>query len=283
MSMGGPMVMVGKIDPSTNFSYPTNRQFVLNVPGKVDSATGSIKRFTLTPYAFASKFYGMRTGNGESVEVTKSVLYNTTGDFGVDIHAMVEGVMFQAGIMQGLSSGTTDVNQKKDPYFMTRVNFGSDRFMSGSLSGLVYWGNDTARVPRTAGLPDTILVDWLRYGFAGNVKYKYLDIYGAFIWDDIQDLPGTTLSFFDDQAFGLTIEADYLASDQLLLSGRYDHLDAGGFTTQKANSKVLTLQGRWYVRDNFSLYLRDSINVEGVSNLTFNRLTSNTPICINID
>jgi len=74
----GPMVMVGKIDPSTNFSYPTNRQFVLNVPGTVDSG-GGIQRFSLTPYAFASKFYGMRTGSGKSVEVTKSVLYNTTG------------------------------------------------------------------------------------------------------------------------------------------------------------------------------------------------------------
>ncbi|HEX9756304.1 MAG TPA: hypothetical protein VGB26_00725 [Nitrospiria bacterium] len=259
----GPMIMAGKIDPSTNFSYPTNRQFILNVPGKADS--GSIQRFSLTPFAFASKFFGMRSSGGEAVEVTEEVLYNTTGDFGLDVHAMLNGTMVQAGLMQGLSSGTTDVNQKKDPYFMIRKNFGRDRFISGSLSGLVYWGNDTGRVPVVPGSTSTVLIDWLRYGFAGNVKYKSFDIYGAFIWDDIQDLPGSIGASFDDEAFGFTLEADYLASDQVLFSGRYDHLDSGGFISQKANAKVITLQGRYYLRDNFSMYLRDSINVENDS------------------
>jgi len=148
---------------------------------------------------------------------------------------------------------------------MTRINFGRDRFLSGSLSGLVYWGNDTGRVPIIPSSTNTVLIDWLRYGFAGNVKYKALDIYGAFIWDDIQDLPGSIGASFDDQAFGFTIEADYLASDRILFSGRYDQLDSGGFIIQKANGKVVTLQGRFYLRDNFSLYLRDSINVEKVS------------------
>lgn len=80
----GPMIMVGKIDPSTNFSYPANRQYILNVPGRIEA--GGIRRFTLAPYAFASKFFGMETGEGEPVEVTKEVLYNTTGDFGLDLH-----------------------------------------------------------------------------------------------------------------------------------------------------------------------------------------------------
>jgi hypothetical protein len=254
----GPMMMVGKIDPSTNFSYPTNRQFILNVPGRVDEDTGTIKRFTLAPYAFASKFYGIKTGDGDSVEVTQEVLYNTSGDLGVDVHGMIGRVMFQAGIMQGLRSGMTDVNHKKDPYLMGRVNFGGQKYLSGSLSGLIYWGNDTARV-------DIELIDWLRYGFSGNVKYKLLDIHGAFIWDEIKDLSSETESAFDDKAFGFTIEGDYLVSDQLLLSVRYDQLDAGGFVDQKADGKVLTLQTRYYVRDNFSLYLRDSYNIENVS------------------
>ncbi len=54
--MMGPMVMVGKIDPSTNFSYSTNRQFILNHVGRIDQDTNTIQRFTLTPYAFASKY-----------------------------------------------------------------------------------------------------------------------------------------------------------------------------------------------------------------------------------
>jgi hypothetical protein len=254
----GPMVMVGKIDPSTNFSYPTNRQFILNVPGRVNKDTGTIERFTLAPYAFASKFYGIKTGEGDSVEVTKEVLYNTSGDLGVDVHGMIGKVMVQAGFMQGLRSSATDVNQKKDPYLMGRVNLGQEKYLSGSFSGLIYWGNDTARV-------DMDLIDWIRYGLSGNVKYKLLDIYGAFIWDEIKDLPNETEAVFDDKAFGFTVEADYLASDRLLLSARYDQLDAGGFVTQKADGKVLTLQARYYVRDNSSLYLRNSYNIENVS------------------
>lgn len=260
----GPMIMIGKIDPSTNFSYPTNRQFVLKAPGRVDSS-GVITRFTLAPYAFASKFFGMRTGQGDPIEVTKEVLYNTTGDFGIDVHGMVGSFMLQAGVMQGLSTGATDANQEKDPYFMGRMNFGGEKYISGSLSGLVYWGSSTGRVSRTDGSPDTVPTDWLRYGFSGNIKYKFLDLYGAFIWDKIRHLPAETLATFDDTAFGFTIEGDYLASDKLMLSARYDQLDAGGFTSQKADGKVLTLQARYYVRDNFSLYLRDSHNLEKVS------------------
>jgi hypothetical protein len=259
----GPMVMVGRIDPSTNFSYPTNRQYLLNVPGRVVS--GQIERLSLTPYAFSSKFFVMKTGDEEPIEVTREALYNTKGDFGIDVHAMVGSLMFQFGLLQGLSAGAEDVNQKKDPYFLARMNFGSERYVSGSLSGLLYWGEDTGRVSRTEGALDTVLIDWLRYGIAGNIKYELLDIYGAFIWDRIQDLPAETRAVFDDTAFGFTIEGDYLASDRLLLSIRYDQLNAGGFTGQKANGKVFSLQSRLYVRDNFSLYIRDSVNLAKVS------------------
>ncbi len=253
----GPMVMVGKIDPSTNFSYPTNRQYMLNVPGRVES--GLIRRFGLTPYAFAAKFFGIKTAEGDSVEVTKEVLYNTTGDYGIDLHVMITNLMIQAGLMQGLQSAVGDVNQKKDPYVMVRLNFGQDAYVSGSLSGLVYWGNDTAMV-------DTGLVNWLRYGLSGNLKYKYLDLYGAVIGDTIRSLPSGISSPFDRTAFGFTIEGDYLATDRLLLSVRYDQLNAGGFINQKADGKAMTAQARFYVRDNFSFHLRDSYNLEPVSN-----------------
>ena len=261
----GPMIMVGKIDPSTNFSYPTNRQFILNVPGKVDETSGMMKRFSMAPYAFALKFYGVQTGSGESVQVTKEVLYNTQGGLGVDVHMMVMPLMIQGGVMQGLMSGTADINQKKDPYLMARINFGSSNYISGSVSGLVYWGNDTARVPITEGSTNTTLVDWLRYGGAANIRYQLIDIYGAFIVDKIKDLPAETLDVFDEEAKGLTVEVDFIASDALLISVRYDQLDAGGFVSQKAQGKVLTGQLRHYLRDNFSFYLRDSYNVEEVT------------------
>lgn len=252
----GPMIMVGKIDPSTNFSYPTNRQLIVNAPGRVDS--GVIQRFGLAPYAFAAKFFGIQTAEGDAVEVTKEVLYNTTGDFGIDLHAMINNVMVQTGLMQGLLSGTSDVNQKKDPYAMVRLNFGQEAYLSGSISALGYWGNDTAMV-------NSSLVSWFRYGIAGNLKVRYFDLYGAIIWDTIHHLPSAISSPFDRTAYGLTVEGDYLVTDRLLVSARYDQLNGGGFITQKANGKVLSLQARLYVRDNFSLHLRDSINVGKVS------------------
>ncbi|MFQ5597603.1 MAG: hypothetical protein ACE5GK_06075 [Nitrospiria bacterium] len=254
----GPMIMVGKIDPSTNFSYPTNRQFIIDSPGRVDQDSGQIQRLTLTPYAFASKFFGLNTGEGEAIEVTKEVLYNTAGDFGIDTHAMIGRFMFQAGIMQGIEAGTSDVNEKKDPYLMTRVNFGGAKYFSGSASALIHWGNDTARVGKD-------LIDWVRYGFAGNVKYKLLDLYGAVIWDQISGLPTATAGTFDDTAFGLTIEGDFIMTDRRLISLRYDQMEAGGFRSRKAGGKVLTLQLRNYIRDNFALFLRDSVNVGRVS------------------
>lgn len=254
----GPMIMVGKIDPSTNFSYATNRQFILDSPGRVNKGSGVIQRYTLTPYAFAAKFFGLSTGDGKSIEVSQAVLYNTSGDFGIDAHAMIGNVMIQVGLMQGIVAGTSDINEKKDPYLMTRLNFGGSNYFSGSVSGLVYWGNDTAKVGDQ-------LIDWFRYGFSGNVKYKLLDIYGAVIWDKISGLPESTAAAFDDTAMGLTIEGDLLITDQHLVSLRYDHMEAGGFSNQKADGKVLTVQVRKYLRDNFALFLRDSVNVGSVS------------------
>ncbi len=273
--MMGPMIMVGKVDPSTNFSYSTNRQFIINNPGRVDK-DGNIQRFTLTPYAFASKFFGLQTGSGKSLEVTRSVLYNTSGDFGLDVHAMVGRFMLQAGVMQGIEAGTSDANEKKDPYLMARMNFGGTNYFSGSVSGLANWGNDTAMV-------NNQLIDWFRYGFAGNIKYKLLDIYGAIIWDKLSGLPSSVAGNFDDTAMGLTIEGDLLVTDQHLLSIRYDHLESGGFINQKADGKTLTFQVRKYYRDNFALFLRDTVNVGSVSDNPLQNFRNLVAIGLDID
>lgn len=273
----GPMVMVGKVDPSTNFSYSTNRQLILNTPGHLDKDTGTIQRFSLTPYAFASKFFGLKTGDGKSLEVTKSVLYNTSGGVGLDVHAMINGrYLLQAGIMQGIEAGTSDVNEKKDPYLMARMNFGGTHYFSGSVSGLVNWGNDTAML-------ENQLIDWFRYGFAGNVKYKLLDIYGAIIWDELSGLPASVAGNFDDTAMGLTIEGDLLITDQYLLSIRYDQMESGGDISDKADGKMLTFQIRKYHRDNFALFLRDTVNVGTVSDNPLQNFRNLIAIGVDLD
>ncbi len=273
--MMGPMIMVGKVDPSTNFSYSTNRQLVINNPGRVDG-DGNIQRFTLAPYAFASKFFGLQTGDGKSLEVTRSVLYNTSGDFGLDVHAMAGRFLFQAGVMQGIEAGTSDTNEKKDTYLMTRMNFGGTKYFSGSVSGLANWGNDTAMVGNQ-------LIDWFRYGVAANVKYKLLDIYGALIWDELSGLPANIASTFDRTALGLTVEGDLLVTDQHLISIRYDHMSAGGFISQKADGKVLTFQLRKYYRDNFALFIRDSLNVGTVSDNPIQNFRNLVVVGLDID
>ncbi len=260
----GPMMMVGKIDPSTNFSYPTNRQIISNLPGRVDSNPGTMERFGLTPYAFASKFFGVMTAEGKSVEVTQSVLYNTTGALGIDTHMMIGPFLVQAGVMQGLAAGPTDPDTKKDPYLMGRVNFGGTEYFSGSVSGLFYRGFDTASVSINTNNPATP-VDWLRSGVAGNIKYRLLDLYGAFIWDRLKGLPENQAGIFEKEAEGLTIEGDYLVTDQTLLSLRYDRLKSGGLVSEKANGEVITAQARYYLRDNFSFYMRESYNMDEAS------------------
>jgi hypothetical protein len=252
----GPMLMVGKIDPSTQFSYPTNRQVIGDLVGRTESSNLVVS--TLAPYAFGAKFFGLTTGDGDAVEVTRQVLYNTTGDVGLDTHLMVGQILLQTGVMQGLAAGTADVNTQKDPYLMARVNFGTERYRSGSLSSLIYWGNDTAKV-------DGALIDWVRYGFAANIKARYLDLYGAVIWDRLSDLPAAG-DPFDKTASGFTVEGDYLLSDLWFFSLRYDQMKAGGYLSQKADeAKVVSIQTRFYSRENVSVYLRDSLNVGEVT------------------
>ncbi len=247
----GPMIMAGKIDPSTNFSYPTNRQLIENIDGS------AVTRFALRPYAFAAKFFGIATVDGRPVEVTEPVLYNTDGDTGIDAHLMIGRFLLQAGIQQGVAAGDRDANREKDPYLMARMNFGGSRYVSGSVSALAQRGYATARV-------DGAAVDWLRTGLAANLRWRHLDVYGAVIRDHLTDLPDG-IAPFDDRALGVTVQADWLTTDAWLLSLRYDRMDAGGFEADKADGRVVSLQGRYYLRDNLSLWLRDSFNVGDVS------------------
>lgn len=263
----GPMIRIGLIDPSTFFSAPYERQYFKGIPGRVD-ASGTTKRFGLAQpgLAHASKFFGMKNGKGNPIEVTEAVLYNGES-FGIDLHALVGSFILQTGILQGIGDESRDVNTKKDPYLMGRLNFGWREYLSGSLSGLVNWGNDTAMV-------NNDLIDWFRYGFAGNVRYQYFDIYGAIIWDKVDDLPKEALAAFDEEAFGITVEIDFLAADRFMLMAKYDYLDAGGFIDQKADGKVLSLQGRYYLRDNLGIYLRDSYNLKRASSNPLNNYSN---------
>ena len=60
---------------------------------------------------------------------------------------------------------------------------------------------------------------------------------------------------------GLTVQADYLAHENVLLSGRFDQLWAGGLKDDKLDATVLTAQIRYYPWQNIAFFVRDSVNV----------------------
>src|SRR5882762_8030406 len=106
-TMHGPMLMAGRIDPNTNFSYPTNRQLIeeteLEVEREAGEDLGTVRRLPVVPYAFASKFFGLFKNRGEREPqlVTDQVMYNTTGAPGADVHAMFNDVVLgQIGFLR---------------------------------------------------------------------------------------------------------------------------------------------------------------------------------------
>src|SRR5260370_36207231 len=114
-TMHGPMLMAGKVDPNTNFSYATNRQLI--APTELEIKHGAVERLPVVPYAFASKFFGLFKNRDERDPqlVTDQVMYNTSGAPGADFHAMFNDVVLgQIGFLR--------TNALFNPYAAARVD-----------------------------------------------------------------------------------------------------------------------------------------------------------------
>ena len=260
--MHGPMLMAGKIDPSTNFSYATNRQLILDTELEFEKEPGEdiseVHRLPIVPYAFASKFFGLfkNRDEGEPQLVTDQVMYNTTGEPGADFHAMFNDVVLaQMGFLRE--------NEGFNTYGMLRFDLLDRRGFTFNVSGLLNWGFGVVRAPNPEDheQPGNRRLDRLRYGIAANARWKGLDVYGALIFDRIVGLPGELRREFDRTAMGLTVQADYLAHEKVVLSGRFDQLWAGGLKDDKLDATVLTAQIRYYHWQNIAFFIRDSVNV----------------------
>jgi len=129
----------------------------------------------------------------------------------------------------------------------------------------VNWGFGVVRAPDPAdpNQPGGRL-DRLRYGIAANVRWKQFDVYGAVIWDRLYGLPGELRGTFVGTATGLTIQADYLVHEKLMLSSRFDQLWAGGLKDEKQDGSVLSLQAKFYPWQNIAFFVRDSVNLRSV-------------------
>jgi len=252
---------VGKFDPSAYSSYATLRQqFELVGDNSVDNGSfmlPTMNRIGLTPAAFASKFHGLFDRSGTAILPTAPSLFHAVAEMGLDIHGRPFGewFLYQVGILNGANEPFGDSNNPKDWYVMTRFDFAQSDYFSANFSGFAYFGSNNAKVSTMAD------VSWSRYGFATNVRYYMVDIYAAFVVDHIANLPNSFNRTFDETATGLTVEANVLATDRLLLGIRFDHLDAGGLRTQRTSNSLLALLAKFYVRSNIALFLRDDINL----------------------
>jgi hypothetical protein len=260
--MHGPILMAGKIDPSTNFSYPTNRQIMLDTELEFEKEEGEdkseIHRLPVVPYALASKYFGLFKNRREQEPqlATDFVMYNTTGSPGADFHAMFNDVVLgQIGFMRE--------NEGFNTYGMLRYDILDRGELAFNVSALLNWGFGIARAPDPDELehPGARRVDRLRYGVAANARWKALDLYGALIFDQIYGLPSDLRGEFDRTAMGLTVQADYLAHEKVLVSGRFDQLWAGGLEDEKLDGTVLTAQVRYYPWQNIAFFIRDSVNL----------------------
>jgi hypothetical protein len=252
------MLMAGKVDPNTNFSYATNRQLI--APTELEVEHGQVERLPVVPYAFASKFFGLfKNRAGEPQLVTDQVMYNTSGAPGADFHAMFNDVVLgQIGFLRE--------NEGFNTYAAARFDLLDRRELTFNISALVNWGFGVVRAP-DPGNPDqpgSNRLDRLRYGVAANVRWKQLDVYGSVIWDRLYGLPGTLQGNFDRSAAGLTIQADYLVHEKLMLSSRFDQLWAGGLKDEKRDGSVLSVQAKFYPWQNIAFFVRDSVNLRSV-------------------
>ncbi len=260
-TMHGPMLMAGKIDPNTNFSYPTNRQLIEPTETEVEEeegGRGEVHRLPVVPYAFASKYFGLfkNRDEGEPQLVTDQVMYNTTGEPGADFHAMINDVVLaQAGLLRE--------NEGFNTYAMLRFDLLDRRELTFNVSALLNWGFRVVRAPDPDDHehPGDKRLDRLRYGVAANVRWKALDVYGALIFDLLYGLPGELRREFDRSAAGLTVQADYLAHEKVMLSSRLDQLWAGGLKDDKRDGTVLSLQAKFYPWQNIAFFIRDSVNL----------------------
>ena len=261
-TMHGPMLMAGKIDPNTNFSYATNRQLILDTELEFEKEEGEdkskVQRLPIVPYAFASKFFGVFKDRRENEPqlVTDQVMYNTTGAPGADFHAMFNDVVLgEVGFLRE--------NEGFNTYAMVRYDILDRKELTFNVSALVNWGFGVVRAPD----PDNHeqaggqRLDRLRYGVAANARWKGLDVYGALIWDRIYGLPSALRGEFDRTAMGLTVQADYLVHEKVLVSSRFDQLWAGGLKDEKLDGTVFTAQIRYYPWQNIAFFVRDSVNL----------------------
>src|SRR5437867_6355600 len=150
----GPMVMIGRVDPSTNFSYAVDRQIFHDIPADT-SEQGFLLRMGLQPYAFGAKFFGIFKRGDHTLLPTESTLYHTEAAPGVDVHGRLfaSHLLYQFGMTTDAAPEFLDRFHTTVPYVMLRWDFGDRDGLNGSLSLLGNYGRHAYRVFYLAPAP----------------------------------------------------------------------------------------------------------------------------------
>src|SRR5438067_8931788 len=275
----GPMMMLRRVDPSTNFSYAVDRQIFHDVPADT-SERGFLLRLGLQPYAFGANFFVRFKRGDHALLPTEPTLYHAEAAPGVDIHGRLfaSHLLYQVGFGSDAAPEFTDRFHTFTPYTMLRWDFGDEDGLNGSVSALGNYGRDAYRVFYLAPAPlppipllrivpehrpppppgrGTIAaqrdLDVWREMLGANLRRGPWDLYGAYSHDQVFDVPDRLAGRFVRRAQGLTAEVDYRLTHGLLPSIRYDWMKAGGFKSDvifepgPRESQVLHLQLRGYV------------------------------------
>jgi hypothetical protein len=264
----GPMVMIGRVDPSTNFSYAVDRQLFHDVPADT-SEQGFLLRLGLTPYAFGGKFFGIFKRGDHVLLPTEPTLYHTEAAPGVDVHGRLfaSQLLYQFGLTTDAAPEFLDRFHTTVPFAMLRWDFGDHDGLNGSVSVLGNYGRDAYRVfylapaplptiplavpaarlrpPRLPRPPDALHrpppppglgsitaeqdLDVWREGVGANLRRGPWDAYAAYTHDQVFDVPDRLAGRFVRRAQGLTAELDYRLTHALVPSVRYDWMKAGGY------------------------------------------------------
>ncbi len=248
---------IGEFDPSAFYSHSTRRQQL----GIVTAKLGGASSLMLAPAAFAAKFSGLHDRHGALIDPSTPSLFNTESEVGIDIHGRPFGdwFLYQVGVLNGEGEGTSDSNNSKDWYVMGRLDWAQSNLFSANISGFSYMGTNNATIA-AAGAPGHD-ADWNRYGVAATIRYQMFDVYGSYTIDRISGLSEATEAVFDTSASGLTLQADVIVTDRLLMSAQYNNLDGGGDRSMRLRQSVLGLQAKYFLRSNIAIFVRNDLNL----------------------
>src|SRR5213594_1847241 len=201
----GPMVMIGRVDPSTNFSYAVDRQLFHDVPADT-SEQGFLLRLGLQPYAFGAKFFGIFKRGDHVLLATEPTLYHAEAAPGIDVHGRLfaSKLLYHFGLTTDAAPEFLDRFHTTVPYVMLRWDFGDRDGLNGSLSLLGNYGRNAYRVfylapaplptipldvhplhrppppPGRGTIPAQQDLDVWREGIGGNLRRGPWDAYGAY-------------------------------------------------------------------------------------------------------